>query len=290
MEIDKDVFINAGMDYIYELDEYQRSSVYIQIAKEFDEILDLNKLNILEERSKYFGIGEPLDYFNHLIETDEGAVIAGIRHLGNDKNRPFVFVWPSFRINTIQNIIKSISPFFEVFKPEHICYWSRPDCSCSNRRVVQQRFVGRIAEMNKYDLALSKNENYYEWYKSEYEKFHEEKPEYINRIPANSKEIMDASFKENLLYIFNKGENIIGLISGESDTFLCEPAIYLNEILIGQSYRGKGYANRLLAGFVNILNADYFICDIDSDNTPSTNTALRSGQKVFSQENFVQVG
>lgn len=289
MEIDRDIFINAGINYIYELNEYQRSSVYVQVAKEFDEILDLNNLDVLERRSEYFGIGEPSDYLNHLIETNEGAVIAGIRHLGSDKNKPFIFVWPSFRMNSIQNIIKSISPYFDVFKPENICYWSRPDCNCSNGKVIQQRFIGRIAEMEKYDLALSKDENYYEWYKLEYDNFHEENPEFINRIQVNSKEIMDASFKENLLYIFSKGETNIGLISGESDIFLGKPAIYLNEILIGQIYRGKGYANRLLAGFVNILNADYFICDIDTDNCPSTNTALRSGQKVFSQEIFVQI-
>lgn len=289
MEIDRDIFINAGINYIYELDEYKKSSVYTQVAYEFDEILDLNSLDVLEGRSKYLGIGKPSDYLNHLIETDEGTVIAGIRHLGNDKNKPFVFVWPSFKINSTQNIIKAISPYFEVFKPESVCYWSRPDCNHSNEKIIQQRFIGQIIEMDKCELLLSKNENYYEWYKSEYDKFHEENPEYINRIQVNSKELMDDNFKQDLLYIFSKGEENIGLIAGESDTFLGQPAIYLNEILIGQNYRGQGYSNRLLAGFVNVLSADYFICDIDSDNIPSTKTALRSGQKVFSQEIFVQI-
>ncbi len=289
MKIDRNVFINAGINYIYELDEYEKSSVYTQVADEFDEILDLNSLDVLEGRSEYMGIGKPSDYKSHLIETDEGAVIAGIRHLGNDKNKAFVYVWPSFKINSPLGIIKSISPYFEVFKPENICYWLRPDCNDSNETVIQQRFIGQIAEMKKYDLSLSRNKNYYEWYKSEYDKFHEENPEYVNRIQVNSEEEMDASFKEGLLYTFTDGEQNVGLISGESDTFLGKPSIYLNEILIGQSYRGKGRANQLLAGFVNMLKADYFICDIDSDNIPSTKTALHSGQKVFSQEIFVQL-
>ena len=289
MEIDRDLFVSAGINYIYDLDEYKKSSVCSQIATEFDEILDLNRSEVLEGRSRYMGIGKPSDYLNHLIETDEGLIIAGIRHLGNDKNKPFVFVWPSFEITSTQNIIKAISPYFKVFKPENISYWSRPDCNNSNEKVIQQRFIGQISEMDKYDLELLKIENYYEWYKSEYDKFHKENPEYINRIQVNSKELMDDSFKEGLLYVYKKGESNIGLVAGENDTFLGKSAIYLNEILIGQSYRGKGYANKLLSGFVNTLNADYFICDIDSDNIPSTKTALRSGQKVFSQEIFVQI-
>ena len=289
MKIDKNLFINAGINYIYELDQYKKSAVYTQVAEEFDEILDLNSLAVLDGRSKYMGVGKPSDYLNHLIETDEGAVIAGIRHLGNDKNKPFVFVWASFKINSPQNIIKSISPYFEVFEPENICYWSRPDCNHSNEKVIQQRFIGQITEMHKFDLLLSKNDDYYEWYKSEYDKFHKENPEYINRIQVNSKELMEDCFKEDLLYLLKKSEKNIGLIAGENDIFLGKSAIYLNEILVGQSYRGKGYANQLLAGFVNMLNADYFICDIDSDNIPSTKTALRSGQKIFSQEIFVQM-
>lgn len=289
MEIDRKLFISAGIKYIYELDEYEKSSVYTQIANEFDEILDLNHLDVLKGRSEFMGIGNPSDYLNYLIETDEGPVIAGIRHLGNNKNKPFVFVWPSFRIKSTENISKSIASYFKVFKPETMCYWSRPDCNESNEKVIQQRFIGRISEMKKCDLPLSKNENYYEWYKSEYVKFHEEKPEYINRIQVNSRALMDHSFNENLLYFFMTEGNKIGLIAGEKNEFLGRPAIYLNEILIGQNHRGKGHANRLLSSFVNILNAEYFICDIDSDNAPSTKTALSSGQKIFSQELFVQL-
>lgn len=110
-----------------------------------------------------------------------------------------------------------------------------------------------------------------------------------DRVQINSKETMDTSLKENLLYVYSEGEDKIGLIAGENELFLGKPAIYQNEILIGQQHRGQGYANKLLAGFVNILNADYFICDIDADNIPSTNIALRSGQRVFSQEIFVAI-
>ena len=143
--------------------------------------------------------------------------------------------------------------------------------------------------MTKSDLPLSTGEHYVDWYESEYQAFHEQKPQFANRIQANSKELMDVSSKQGLLYFLNEDGIRIGLIAGENDTFLDKPAIYLNEIMISQSHRRKGYAGKLLAGFINRLNADYFICDIDADNIPSTKTALRSGQKVFSQEIFVDV-
>lgn len=286
---DRNEFINAGVYYIYELDEYQRSSVFYQVAKEFDEILELNNTAVLAERSEYIGVGRPSDYLNRLIETDEGSVVAGIRHLGSNKNKPFIFIWPSFKIRSINKFVKSITPYFEVFKPEMICYWSRPDCNDSDDKVIQQRFIAEVAKMGKNDLTLSKPENYYEWYKSEYTQFHKENPDFINRIQANSKDRMDASLDKGLLYCLFQNEERIGLIAGDSELFLEKPTIYLNEIMIARNHRGKGNANKLLASFVNTLDADYFICDIDSENTRSTNTALQSGQTVFSQEIFVKI-
>ena len=289
MEIDKKLFINAGINYIYELDEFPRSSVFRQVAKEFEEVLTLNNPDVLEKRRGYFGTGEAEDYLNRLIETDEGPIVAGIRHLGNDRDKPFVLIWPSFKISSLKNISECIKPHFEIFKPESICYWSRPDCNDSNVKIVQQRFIARIVDMPKHDLALSQHKQYYPWYQAEYASFHQEHPEFVNRIQTNSQELMDASYEEGLLYTLTEGDNRIGLVAAERDTFLDRPTIYLIEILIAKNYRGKGYAGRLLAGFVNRLNADYFVCEIDVDNVPSTKTALRSGQKVFSQENFVDV-
>jgi len=287
---DKSEFIDAAAKYIYALDDYQSSSVHQQIATEFEELLDLNRPATLQSRHTYFGVGNVSDYLNRVIETDEGYVVAGIRHLGSDKDKPFIFVWPSFKIHSIDTVANVVLPHFNIFKPEKISYWIRPDFANLNQTIVQQRFIGRIAEMNKCDLGLSTTENYYTWYESEYVQFHKENPDYVNRIQLNSKELMDASFNEGLLYVFMQAESIKGLIAGQRDHFLAKPAIYLNEILIAHQYRGKGYAAALLAGFVNRLNADYLICDIDADNIASTKTALRSGQKVFSQEIFSDLG
>ena len=100
---------------------------------------------------------------------------------------------------------------------------------------------------------------------------------------------MDDCLKEGLLFLLLEKGKKIGLIAGENDTFLEHAAIYLNEILVAQEFREKGYGKELLGSFINLLNADFFICHIDSNNIPSTKTALWSGQRVFSQECSVMI-
>jgi len=289
MEIDRKKLIDAGIKYIYQLDDFPRASVENHIAKELDEILDLDQPEILDERLEYFGIGKASDYLHHWLETDEGYVLAGIRHLGGNKEKPFVYIWPSFKIKNINIIIKNIRSYFKEFNPKSYHFWSRPDCNDFDFSIVQQRFIARIQEMKKYDLNLDKSVEFYNWYKSEYEKFHQSNPEYINRITVNSRETMEHCLDENLLFLLMEGDKKIGLIAGENETFLDKPAIYLDEILVAQEFRGKGYAKKLLGSFINLLNAEYFICHIDIDNFPSTKTALRSGQSIFSQECSIKI-
>jgi len=289
MKVEKDQFVNAGMNYIFQLDQYPVESVKKQVLKELDELLELNKSDVLLQRKQYIGMGKQSDYVNRVIETHQGNVIAGIRHVGGNRSEPFVYVWPSFKIVSAMELAAEILPYFEIFNPQHICYWSRPDCNKSNDEVIQQRFIGRIDQMLKGDLELSRFENYYEWYAAEYEKFHKENPEFVNRISVNSKQLMDSCQKEDLLFFYVRNNNRVGLIAGESGRFLDSPSIYLNEILIHKDYRNHGYAIELLASFVSKLNATYFLCDIDSQNITSTKTALRSGQQVFSQELFARI-
>jgi len=289
MQLDRKIFIDAGINYIYELDEYAEGSVSSQVAKELDDVLALNDPAVLQKRQEYFGVGTAQDYLNRTIETDEGYVLAGIRHLGSNKNKPFVYIWPSFNIESIKAIAQSIKPHFQLFKPESLSYWSRPDSNDSKDKIFQQRFIARTTDMPKSDLPLSTDRDYFDWYESEYQEFHRENPQLANRIQANSKALMTVSSEQGLLYVLNEGGSRVGMIAGENDTFLYKPAVYLNELLIAKGHRGRGYAGKLLAGFVSRLNADYFICDIDADNIPSTKTALRSGLKVFSQEIFVRI-
>lgn len=289
MEIDRKKLIDASVKYIYQLDDFPRASVENQIGQELDAILDLNQPEILDKRLEYFSIGKASDYLHHWLETDEGYVLAGIRHFGGNKEKPFVYIWSSFKIKNINTIIRNIESYFKKFNPKSYNFWSRPDCNDFNFSIIQQRFIARIKGMKKYDLNLDKSFDFYNWYKSEYDKFHKSNPEYIDRIPVNSRETMEHCLDENLLFLLMEGDKKVGLIAGQNEIFLDKPAIYLDEILIAEEYRGKGYAKKLLGSFVNLLNAEYFICHIDIDNFPSTKTALRSGQTIFSQECSIKI-
>ncbi|CAM3547150.1 hypothetical protein [Parendozoicomonas haliclonae] len=259
-----------------------------QIRTELDEVLELNNPETLLSRATHFGTGTPDGYLNRQIETSEGAVIAGIRHLGGDKDKPFIFIWPSFDTRLIKNVIDEITPHFSLFQPLYYNYWCRPEKNLKNEQVFQQRFIGSIIEMTKADTTpLVPADDYWNWYEAEYRDFHQQNPEYKYRIPINDRETMEQSRQEGLLYFFMHNNQKAGLIAGEQEIFLGKPSVYLNEILISSSFKGQGLANRMLASFVATLEADYFNCNIDVENIPSTRTALRSGQKIFSQEVFV---
>ena len=284
MEIDRQGLVDAGVRYIYQLDDFPKTSVEKQISLELDEILELNQAEILNSRLDWIGIGEASDYLNRWIETNEGYVLAGIRHFSGNREKPFVYIWPSFKIESIGNVIESIEPHFKMFRPKHYHFWCRPDCNGSGSTVIQQRFIGKIQDMKENYSELEAANNYYDWYRAEYHEFHKRNPEYVDRIPENSQELMDRCLDEGLLYFLIEEGRKVGLIAGENEVFLGQPSVYLNEILVARAYRGKGYAKTLLGSFVNLLNAKYFLCHIDIDNIPSTKTALWSGQKVFSQE------
>jgi len=281
--------IDASRKNIYQLDEYPIRDVEAQIQIELQEILDLNQPEVLKDRLSYVGIGEESDYVNKWLKTKEGYVLAGIRHFGGNLDMPFVFMWPSFRIKNIERVVEELTTTFSIFKPKYYNFWIRPDCNNYDVKIVQQRFIGEINEMSKNNLRLIKPVEYYDWYENEYRKFHQLHPEFKYRIGCNDKSLMDESFAEGLLFLLTDDNETIGLISGEKEIFLRKPSVYLNEILISNEHRGQGYGSKLLGSFVNQLEAKYFTCHIDIENIPSTQTAIKSGQKVFSQECFVSI-
>ena len=283
-----DRFIHAAKKFMYQLDDFPDEAVVGQITDEFEEILALNDNAVLEKRLRYIGIGKKEDYMNRFIETSEGIVLAGIRHLGGNHDKPFVYMWASFKIQNVSQIITELRPYFEIFKPKSFHFWIRPDCNDYEASIIQQRFIARIDDMVKYDLPLKVPSEYYDWYYNQYKIFHESRPDFVDRVTVNTKKIMDECLQQGLLYQFEIDGQIAGLIAGEKETFLGQPTVYIDEILIATEFRGKGYASKLLGSFANLLDAKYLTCHIDSDNVTSTKTALRAGEAVFSQECSVE--
>ena len=58
----KKLFIDAGINYIFDLESYPIELVESQVDKELDEVLELNNPQVLQDRCNYFSIGSEDDY------------------------------------------------------------------------------------------------------------------------------------------------------------------------------------------------------------------------------------
>ena len=84
-----------------ELPTINRDRACRNILRDFEEILSYNANEIREKRCNWFNVpGTTIDDFsNIIIQIDnEGDVLAGIRHVGGNPGRPFVYMWPGFTI------------------------------------------------------------------------------------------------------------------------------------------------------------------------------------------------
>lgn len=286
----KKELIDAAKEYIYQLDEFLDSQVIGQIKIELDSILDLDSDEVLKMRQAHFGIGKKNDYKHQWIKTCEGYVLAGIRHTNGNPNKPFVFVWPSFKINDHHRVFKEISPYFRVFKPKHYNIWIRPDQNdYKDAQVFQQRFIGVVSDLENDHLELTRPKNYYNWYEKEHNLFIKEKQDLLDRVTINSKEMMDDCLNQKLLFQYVLHEHVIGLVAGERDVFMGLDSIYLDEIIVASDYRRKGFGKKILSSFIGNQNVKYVTCHIDIENIGSTRIALKLGEKVFSQELFFRL-
>lgn len=279
----------AAKNYIYQLDDFSDSMIIKQITKELEEVFELDDDSILEMRQKYFGVGTKDDYKNKLITTSEGNILAGIRHKNGNVDKPFVYLWPSFKINDMNLIIDEINPYFEVFKPKSYNIWIRPDKNDYNATINQQRFIGVVSDLLVFDLELKTPKSYYDWYKEEHDKFIQQNQRFKDRITINSKDMMDECLKQGLLFQHIENNEIIGLVAGETEVFLGGNSVHIDEILIGSAFRRKGYSSKLLGSFINKMETKYITCEIDIENIGSTKTAFKLGEKVFSQELFFEI-
>lgn len=305
-------FIQAASIFTYDLESFglslEQEKVKKYILSELNEMLELNEKDIMRERLDYFQISGTIisDYEQKLIKIEETnkSVLAGIRHMGGNPNKPFIYIWPDFVIKEedIEIIIKNVYPYFKVFNPLYISFWINPNILSNHQSskkliTVQQSFIGDMDILrskdpitNKKELLLEEihDDDYYKWYETEYRNFHKMKPQMKERIPLNKFELMEDCRKEGLLYYGTIDGERVGIIAGETNNLFGLEGIYINEIMIAKEYRGNRYSERLLKAFIDILpqSTQVLWCHIDSENIPSTKTAIHSGQEVFSIECF----
>ena len=293
----------------YELKTYSShpdSSCALNFLKQeiIDEFYDLNSKDTKYVRRSYFNIEgiKDADFSERLIVLKSGKrVIAGIRHIGANIDLPFVNIKANFDIKTKDeafDVYKEVFHFFEAFSPKYIRVY--------NAESIKADLIGSVYMLASYNEVSSvkawdkekdinfetiTNDDYYQWYKKNYELFHEESPSLKSKVTVNSKEVMSNSKDEGLLkYIFYKGMKV-GLISAEASSFLGAESIYFNEIFILSDYRKKGLAKAAQRKFIeDFANKDQLVWGtIDFNNTASFKTASANGRVAVRYENFFRL-
>lgn len=303
-------FIDAAATMMYDLDVFRslinKEKVENYISSELDEMLGLNDKKIMKNRFNYFRVPGTniLDYEQKLIRLGNSnkSVLAGIRHLGGNPKKPFIYIWPDFELDNsnLRNVMEEVYSYFEVFKPLSVNFWINPNLlseinSEGSLVLLQQKLVrnlksiketSKIVESNELILKKVDNVEYYSWYESEYNKFHISNPMMKDRIPVNDIDLMEECRNEGLLYYGIVKEERIGIIAAEKNEFFGIEGIYIDEIMVAKEYRGHKYSEALLYKLVKSLPEYVQILwsEIDSENIPSTKAAISVGQQVFSIE------
>ena len=265
---------------------------------------DLNSPDVMNSRWDYFKVPNtnPSDYQEHLVSLGaENKVLCGIRHMGGNREIPFIQLTPNFEIKDSKEaliIFNKIKNEMSVFNPLYVCFWSpvkiEVDFIAATYMVTQSKRIKDLhpwANESLVTLKLINDNSFYEWYVAGYKEFHDEKPELKEKVSVNSLEEMTDSLKQNLLFEVFYDNCRIGLIAGERSSFLGHAGIYFQEIFISKDWKGQGLAKAAQRKFIveNTLDDDFIWGTIDSSNVPSYKTALANGRRPIRYECFVKV-
>jgi hypothetical protein len=122
--------------------------------------------------------------------------------------------------------------------------------------------------------------------------FHHDNPDLKWKVTLNSKETMNESFEQGLLFFAKINNEKIGLIAAIRENFLGRPGIYFNEIFISKKWREKGLAKIVQRQFLEEVCCDNEVIwgTIDAANSPSYRTALSNGRIPIRYESFFELG
>jgi hypothetical protein len=119
-----------------------------EIVSEWDE---LNSLEVMGSRNNYFSVPntKSSDYAERLAEfSDDKKVIYGIRHMGGNKELPFINIKPNFDIKSfkeVSEISETLKNEHSAFKPLYLSFWSP--------REMDEGFVGSTCVVTKSEVV-----------------------------------------------------------------------------------------------------------------------------------------
>lgn len=249
------------------------------------------------------------DYEPRILELeDSGVLVAGIR-FRLDPSFSFVEVYargrPIRSARTLMATVDHVRHMFRVFSPRylrlHVAAGSTED------RVVQGApgrtdFVtvaGSVAalqaqrppsNMERIHLELATSTVFYDRYLIEYEAFHEAVPELRDLVPVASREALERSRTQGLLYEAYVDGEWSGIIAGRQQADYGMRGYRIIEEVLSSRFRGSGLGPALQRHFIDALPAeDHQVLHgaIDPSNLPSLATAKRVGRTEVMHTYFI---
>lgn len=271
------------------------------ISAEFE---DLNSAETKQARHEHFNIEgtNEENYIEKILDLgNDKKIIYGIRHMGGNREIPFIQFAPNFTIESKKqalSIYEKVKDELRAFKPMFLSFWSH--------KQIDEDFIGNsymvsTAESFKTMQAWPQEEGmvfenigttlYYAWYKKGYEEFHLDCPELAKKVTINGIEIMNDSMEQGLLKYINLNGERIGLIAAEKSKLLNHDGLYFNEIYIEKKYKGRGLAKAIQRKFVNEFSKghEFIWGTIDTLNKPSYKTAYSNGRRPIRFECFIDL-
>lgn len=89
---------------------------------ELNDTLALNDEKVMNQRHDFFKIegSKAIDYQEKIFEIfPNGKVLAGIRHAGGNVEKPFISIWPDYRLESLVDL-KNIYKLLDFTKFDHL--------------------------------------------------------------------------------------------------------------------------------------------------------------------------
>lgn len=271
------------------------------LKEKFTSYEELMTLEVCEKREKRFQLGVPLDsYLERIVQDEKGReVMMGIRFRNLNTDRPFVFAWPSFKVEEedIFLLKEMARREFQEFSPLYLSLPMAPDYKSKIHKYSYDMVtvLGHFKhwEPFKLDEGLEirklENLNFYPEYQREYDLFHKSVPALSGEVEIEDEETLQEAMKLNLAYSFHVKDDFAGIILATEREYAGVPGIAYSEKFLYSRFRGKGYSVPMQKAFLNeISKRDYEVYwgTILYANKPSLRSALSTKRQICEMDIF----
>lgn len=243
------------------------------------------------------------DYKTKLIKLGDLVIMVGIRFKGGNLNKPFInLIYSTQDINNqlIDEIADRLRLIYTKFNPKalriYYCasagYLSKSQTAKSLNKLDKDLgyFAGSLKEIRSlpkpshYDrmvLQLATNLDFYDQYLQIYKELHEENPWTKEEIYHESREALQDSLENGLLFNVFIDNQWVGIITSYLDTAVGMYGYCVLEFALRKEWRGKGFGSVLQRHFAEVLDekqTDVIFGTIAAKNLPSRYAVQRAGR------------